>query len=218
MYRASTTIEENNYSQKLLDRFKTQRAAFVNSIVFSSTTAVGLEYRDLQITGYFQLIHSRNPTTDERAAAQLALKNGSSFQSLIAARFASAEFYNVNAPQIAGGTVSPQTWARAVYLKLFNRQPNQTELTNLANQAGTVSSRQTAVLALLNSAAYREILITSRFQLLFNRLPTGPELTAYKTWLATHRWESLITDLIANGAASPAVTSTLPRQFWEVVN
>ena len=203
MYRASTSGEEDIYSQKVLDRFKTQRTAFISALVN------GTAYRDLQITDYFQHIHSRNPTDVERTAAQTALKNLATYQGLMSGRYASAEFFSTNAPAIAGGAPNTTTWARAVYIKLFNLNlaPNDPRITALAAQGGTIPARQTAVLALLNGQAYRDILITDRFQLLLGRLPTGNELTAYQNWLKTRRWESIIIDIVANGAANPTITS-----------
>jgi large repetitive protein len=213
----STSGERDTYSQKVLVGFKAQRQAFINSIVLSSV-GLGLEYRDLKIKEYYQLVHARNPNDTERIAAETALKNGSTFPGLIAAQFATSEFYSTNAPQFAGGAPSPTTFARAVYLRLFNRLPTAAEESNLASKAGTVSSRQTAVLAILNGVPYRDVLITADFQLFLGRNPSTNELSAYQTFLKTHRWELLITDLLANGAASAAVTAGLPREFWEVRN
>ena len=208
MYRASTVGEEDTYSKKILDRFKTQRAAFVNSIVQSSSV-LGTEYRNREITKYFQLAHARNPSDAERATDQTALKNGSTFTGLTAKRFASQEFFQTSAPQFAGGSASNTTWARAVYIRLFNLNlpANDPRITSLAAQGATPTTRQPAVASLLNSVAYRDILITDRFNLLLGRVPTPNELTAYQNFLKTRRWETLITDIIANGNASATITT-----------
>jgi len=214
----STDAERDTFSQKVLDRFKLQRAAFVNAIV------LGTEYRSLKITDYFQMVHGRNPTDTERAAAQTTLKNGGAFPGLIAGRFASAEFYSTNAPVFVGAQPSTDTWARALVIRLFgvaDPGSNDPRVVGLKTRAGvnsTVTSRTTAASWLLNSNSYRDKLIGDVFDLLLGRAPTANELLAYENFLKTHRWEALITDILANGAANATVTAGLPRAFWEEAN
>jgi hypothetical protein len=215
----STDAERDSYSQKVLDRFKVQRATFVNAIV------LGTEYRSLKITEYFQTVHARTPSPTELTAALTALKNGSTFPGLMSGRLASAEFYSTNAPVFAQAQPSTDTWAKAVVRRLFNlaQVPDSTDplVVGLKTRAGvnsTVTSRQTAASWLLNSNSYRDKLIGDVFALLLNRAPSLNELSAYENFLKTHRWEALITDILANGAASPAITAGLPRAFWEDAN
>ncbi|MBO0698059.1 MAG: hypothetical protein J2P46_06680 [Zavarzinella sp.] len=215
----STDAERDIYSQKILDRFKVQRAAFVNGIV------KGTEYRALQITDYFQMVHARDPGDTELAAAQTSLKNGVTFPALIATRFASAEFFSTNAPVFVGQSASTDTWAKAVVMRLFNlatapdsSDPRVAGLKTRAGVNSTVTSRKTAATWLLNNNLYRDQLIGDVFTLLLGRAPTSNELLAYEKFLKTHRWENLITDILANGAASATVTAGLPRAYWEEAN
>jgi len=211
----STDTERDTYSKKILDRFKLQRAAFVNSIL------KGTEYKTLKVTEFFELAHADhrpgpNPTATELTTALTALANGAAYQSILAGQFASDEFFGSDAPQfVGGGQPSPSSWAKAVYQRLLGRDPTTAEESFLVARASTVAIRKSAILAVLNGATYRTELIRSTFQRLLGRDPTGAEVTAYLNYLKTHRWEQIIVDVLANGAASPAVTAGLPRDFWE---
>jgi subtilisin-like proprotein convertase family protein len=237
MFRDSTDAERDAFSQKVLDRFEVQRKNFVNSIVLSAV-GVGIEWRTDQITDYFQSAHARNPSDTELTTELNALKNGSTLQTRTAVRFASSEFFSTNAPVFAGSAPSTDTWAKAVVRRLWNlptvptsSDPRVSGLKSRAGNASTVSTRQTAMNWLLNSAGtvagvdYRgEVVIPEVFQLLLGVDPSANELTAYKNFLKTRRWETLYADILANGAAvipgSPPtpIGAALPRTFWEEVN
>jgi subtilisin-like proprotein convertase family protein len=215
--------ETDTFSQKVLDRFIIQRGNFVQSVVF------GTAYRNVEITKYFDLVHSRpgfprTPTTAERNAALSALANGATFAGLIAGRFSTTEFYNTSAPGTPGvtATTPANKFAQAVYIRLFGVLPTPSEEALLAQQAGTVTSRKNAVLAILAGQRYRDQLVTNAFNLLLGVPPTGPQLSAYSEFIRTRRWEYLYKDMLGAGAAgvtppNPA-TVGIPRQFWEVAN
>jgi hypothetical protein len=215
-YRASTIGERDTFSQKVLDRTINQRVAFLKSVVF------GTAYRTSEINEYFQLVHNRVPTTQELNSALNSLKLGSKYQGLIAARFATSEFFNTNAPAFAGQPASPATFARAVYLQLFGAPGTPAQEADLASKAGSVASRKSAVLAILNGTQYRTKLINDTFNHFLGVAPTGPQLTAYLSFLQTKKWELLIVDMLGAGAAGvkPPNPDTvgIPRLFWEIVN
>jgi hypothetical protein len=119
-------------------------------------------------------------------------------------------------------------------MRLFNEtavpassDPRVAGLKVRAGTASTVASRQAAALWLLASAGtvtgvdYRGLLIGDVFQTLLGRAPSANELKAYKTYLVTHRWENLITDILGTGSVdldptTAGIQNALPREFWEI--
>jgi hypothetical protein len=102
------------------------------------------------------------------------------------------------------------------------------EETALANRAVT-QGRIAASISVINSQdrtngpTFFDKLIDQAFNLLLNRSPLPAERTAYSNFLKTNRWEFLLVDIMANGAADldptlAGVQNGLPREFWEVRN
>jgi len=210
--RVATAVEQDTFSQKVLDIFNTQRQAFVQSVVYSKA------YRTKVINEYYLLIDGELPTPTELTSALNSFGAGTQIPSLMAGRFSKPEFFTES-----GNTAN--LWARNVYMKLFGVLPTPPEEAALASQAGTETRRKAAVLAILQGTRYRTKFINDTFQLLLGRAPSGAETTAYLDYLTVKRWELMYADMLSFGdarksgttPASPA-TQGLPREFWEVAN
>ena len=227
-YRASSVTERSLYSQKILDQFKIQRAAFAKALINSP------EYRAVKITEYFQLVLARNPTnttsTSELPVWLAKMKAGITLTTLVSTLLGT---WNNNEYFKNHTTLPPiddnNEWARAVYTTLLSRAATLTEENALATRAKT-SGRTVASLSVINSIdktngeTFRDKLIRLAFgdpslgqPGLLSRAPTAAELLAYENFLKTNRWENMLVDIMANGLAI-VEDPTLPREFWEIAD
>ena len=204
-HRASLVGERDTYSQKILDKFKTQRTAFVRAVVNSR------EYRSIKITEYYQLVLQRNPTnttpTSELPSWLTKMGNGTAtFTTVVSTLLGSLEYYNRHTTSTDPVATKNHDWAKAVYVTVLGRPATSAEETALVNKVGTLG-RVGAAASVLNSTdssngpTWRDKLITAAFTLSLGRPPVGTELTAYEKFLQTNRWESLFVDIMSNGAA-----------------
>ena len=219
----SRFAERESFSQKVLDRYKTQRTSFLKGAAGIVGLTASTEFRTIEIKKYFQLVHgaTRVVSDSEMQSALSALGAGSTFQTLIAGQLGTVEFYEA-APELVGEFVtSKNTWARAVFKRLFNQNllANDPKVIALANKAGTTATTRTAAakLVLIGTAAtnpngteFRDKQIVDAFQLLLGRAPTtvgvGNERDKYQTFLKTKRWEHMLVELM------------ILREFWEIKN
>jgi Bacterial Ig-like domain len=232
LYRASTTAEKDTYSAKILNLFKTQRAAFLRGTFSSSTNAYsggvvsGTEFRKIQITNYFQLVFgpSRVVSATELSTWQNSLAHGGSFAGLVGNLLGTAEYYNAHTNPSDSTALKNQEWANAVYETLLNRAATSAEVSALVSKIAS-SGRAGAAGTVVNGNEFRDKIITQWFTLLLNRAPTASELSAYENFLKTNNhWEMIAVDIMSLGAAvipgSPPtpVAVNLPREFWEIKN
>ncbi len=212
MYRAALASEQDTFSQKVLDLFNTQRQVFVQSVVYSKV------YRTEVVNDYYQLIHGRVPTTAEMTSAINSFVAGVQIPSLMAARFARPEYY------LANGGPNNLVWATSVYTRL-GIAATAPEISALAAQGTTETTRKNAVYAILRGTAYRTKLINDTYLLLLNRVPLAAETTAYLDFLSLKRWELMAADMLSFADArknsttlAAAATQDNARHFWEVAN
>jgi subtilisin-like proprotein convertase family protein len=225
--KVSTTAERDLYSQKILDRYKTQRNTFERGLVAS------VEFRTITLKNLYTQVFGLTLTdlaTITKGLNSLAV--GATFQGVTAGWLGSTDFYNL-APALSGQpAASRDTWAKAVILRMLGRPATPAEVTALAAKAGTtVASRTAAAAALLNGTAaafpngneYRTDLVTAAFNLILHRAPSAAELTAYSNFLKVNRWEYMLTDIMAIGKVdldpvTAGVQNALPREFWEIAD
>jgi hypothetical protein len=218
-------LELDSFSQKVLSKFSTQRAAFVKSVIFSAS------YRTIKINEYYQLVHGRLPTASEMSAWQNALATGSTYPGLISARLGNAEYFTAHTIPSSTPAQKNLQWANAVYQTLLNRAASGPEANALAGKIATLG-RAGAAASVINgfpnavpalNFEYRQKIVKEYFQTLLGRDPSGLEMDGYLNFLKTNRWEFVVVDMLANGLAvipgSPPtkVATGLPREFWEVV-
>jgi large repetitive protein len=213
----SQITERDVYSQKILDLFKTQRASLEKSLIN------GNEYRTARIKQYFVLVLGRQPTDQEVTTWLTNMKNGKTLTNLVSSLLGTAEYFNAHTTPTATASVKNHEWAKAVYQTLLGRLPTTTEENALVSRIATLG-RAGATVAVLNSQDHTngetwfdKGVIKPAFNLLLGRLPSAAELTAYENFLKTNRWENVLVDIMANGAAI-VESPTLPRDFWEVNN
>jgi subtilisin-like proprotein convertase family protein len=219
----STRLERDEFSQKVLDRYKKQRTQFLKGAKGIVGVVKSTEFRTAEIKRIFQMVHgpTRVVSDNELQSALSALANGTSFQTIIAGQFGTQEFFDA-APDLVGEFVtSNNTWARAVYFRLFGTDPgaNDAKVIALANKAGSTTTSRTSAAKLVlvgtattnpNGTQYRDKQITDAFQLLLGRAPTtvgqGNERDKYQAFLKKNRWEFMLAELI------------ILREFWEIKN
>src|SRR4029079_8614414 len=203
-------------SQKVLNLFKTQRAALEKALVF------GNEYRTIKIKEYYVLVLGRQPADTELATWLTNMKNGRTLTNLVSSLLGSTEYYAAHTTPTATAAVKNHEWAKAVYQTLLARLPTTTEENALVARIATLG-RAGATVSVLNSqdhtngTTWFDKLITQAFALLLQRAPLAAELTAYSNFLKTNRWENVLIDIMANGLAI-VESPPLPREFWEVRN
>jgi hypothetical protein len=213
----SQITERDLFSQKVLDLFKTQRAALEKALVF------GNEYRTAKIKQYFVLVLGRQPTDAEVSTWLTNMKNGKTLTNLVSSLLGSTEYYSAHTTPTATTAVKNKQWAQAVYQTLLARTATTPEETALVNKIPT-QGRTGASVSVLNSQDHTngetwfdKGVIKPAFTLLLQRAPLSAELTAYENFLKTNRWENVLVDIMANGLAI-VESPTLPREFWEVRN
>jgi hypothetical protein len=225
--KVSTPAQRDLFSQKILDRFKTQRTTFVRGLVN------GKEFRTLQLKKLYTQVFGLTLTDLPTITRGLnALAVGATFQSITAGWLGSQQFYDL-APDLAGEpATSKDTWSKAVILRMLGRPATPAEVTALSAKAGTTATTRTAAAAMVltgklatfpNGNEYRDLQITAAFNLVLHRTPQPAERTAYENFLKISRWESMYVDIMASGAAdldpvTAGVQNSLPREFWEIAD
>jgi hypothetical protein len=212
----SQIVERDKFSQKVLDLFKTKRAAFERGLV------LGNEYRTIKIKEYYQLVLGRLPSDTELATQLTAMKNGKTLTAVVSGLLGSAEYYAAHTTPTATTAVKNRQWAQAVYQTLLGRAATTAEETALVNKIPTLG-RAGASVSVINSQdrtngpTWFDKLIDQAFTLLLGGTPSAAERTAYSNFLKINRWENMLVDIMANGAAI-VEDPTLPRSFWEIKN
>lgn len=203
----ATSTQLDTFSQQILDSFKTRRDAFVKSVV-NSNAADG--YREKETDFYFNLIYGVGATQAEKNAWKTSLNAGSAYATLLAGQLATSRFF-------VTGNANNLAWANQVFLKLGVAGD-----ANVLAAAATANGRSSAVLSLvLNGTAWRDVVIQRAFARTLGVSASPAELSAYRTFLGLttvkNKWELIVVDILANGAAIPGANPTLPRRYWEVL-
>src|SRR5262249_37627693 len=124
----SQIVERDKFSQKVLDLFKTKRAALERALV------LGDEYRTIQIKNYYQLALGRLPSDAELATQLTAMKSGRTLTGVVSGLLGSTEYYAAHTTPTATTAVKNRQWAQAVYQTLLGRAATLAEETALVNK------------------------------------------------------------------------------------
>jgi hypothetical protein len=218
----------DTHSQRILDLFETQRNAFVTSFLNSAS------YRDRKIDEYYSLVWGTVAPGSIHTSWKNGLTGGTTYATLVANQFGSAAFYN-QSNQITGDPAATvTTWARAVIFRAFNEpsvpaanDPRVTALVAAVGGTNTAAKRSSVALSgVMNSDAFRNVIINQAFQTALSRPATANELTAYRAFLASNataggknKWERILLDILATGNVTVVgQTLSLPREFWEIAD
>jgi hypothetical protein len=191
----TTTAPFTTKLNVLLTNFATARQTALTAVLSS------LEYRNRVYTDYSNQFLGRPPTVAEFGNYEAAYgANGNRLEAAEATLLSSSTYFPLSGP-----SSSNATWLSNIYNALLgvgtsNNPTAANQLAflnaNSANQTQLASARFTVALQVLDSTAYRQILVTKFFMTYLNRSPNPTELNNWVTALATQNQETVLAQIL----------------------
>jgi hypothetical protein len=164
--RAPSSTEVSNRAESYANMAmggSTGLSAYRDSIV--AAMFKGGEYCKNQVLALYQNLLGRTPDDDELARQMIRLSSGMALQTLMA-RFCSSE-------EFIGDHPLPTAYTNAVYQKLLNRAPSDSELSTM--QSGSLTPAQLCQ-TVIESVEFATDLANETYQTFLKRAPTTTEI------------------------------------------